>query len=82
VLDIPQVFRTLNERIASRERTRLEIVCECAQEACTERLVITPVEFHEVRRHRGWYVVHPGHERDAHVIEAQPSFVVVEKLAA
>ena len=82
MIDNAQVFRTLNERIAAQERTRLEIVCECAEEACTERVVITPVEFHEVRRHRGWYVVYPGHERQERVIEAQPAFLVVEKLAA
>jgi len=82
VVDNTQVFRTLNERIAALERSRLEIVCECAEEACTERVVITPVEFYEVRRHRGWYVVRPGHERHERVIEKQPTFLVVEKLAA
>jgi len=82
VVDNTQVFRTLNERIAALERSRLEIVCECAEEACTEPVVITPVEFHEVRRHRGWYVVRPGHERHERVIEKQPAFLVVEKLAA
>ena len=80
--EVAHVFRTLNERIAAQEKARLEIVCECTEEACTERLLITPVEFHEVQRHRGWYVVHPGHEPEARVIEAQPTFVVVEKLAA
>ena len=82
MVDNTQVFRTLNERIAALERSRLEIVCECAEEACTERVVITPVEFYEVRRHRGWYVVRPGHERHERVIEKQPTFLVVEKLAA
>jgi hypothetical protein len=82
VHDNALVFRSLNERIAAQERARLEIVCECAEEACTERLVITPVEFYEVRRHRGWFVVHPGHERDACVVEAQSAFVVVERAAA
>jgi len=82
VVDNTQVFRSLNERIAARELRRLEIVCECAEERCTELVPITPVEFHEVRRHRGWYVVRPGHERHERVIEAQPAFLVVEKLAA
>jgi hypothetical protein len=78
VIDNAQVFRTLNERIAALEQSRLEIVCECGEEACTEPVVITPVEFCEVRRHRGWYVVRPGHERDERVIEKQPAFLVVE----
>jgi hypothetical protein len=78
VLDNVQVFRTLNERIAAQERSKLEIICECPEETCTERVPITPVEFHEVRRNRGWYVVYPGHERQERVIEKQPAFVVVE----
>ena len=82
MIDNAQVFRTLNERIAAQESARLELVCECSEEACTERVVITPVEFHEVCRHHGWYVVHPGHEQHERVIEAQPSFLVVERLAA
>jgi hypothetical protein len=77
----PEVFRSLNERIAAREGTKLEIICECTAEACTERVVITHVEFLEVRRHRGWYIVRPGHalpEVDRVIVE-QLAFVVVEK---
>ena len=77
----PEVFRSLNERIAAQETTKLEIVCECTAEACTERVVITHVEFHEVRRHRGWYIMRPGHALPGgdRVVEEQPAFVVVEK---
>jgi len=82
VVDNAQVFRSLNERIAERELRRLEIVCECVEEACTELVPITPVEFYEVRRHNGWYVVRPGHQRLERVIVAQPAFLVVEKVAA
>lgn len=82
MIDNAQVFRSLNERIAAQELRRLEIVCECAEEKCTELVLITPVEFHEVRRHSGWYVVRPGHQRQERVIEAQTTFLVVEKLAA
>jgi hypothetical protein len=82
VVDNAAVFRTLNERIAAQGRAGLEIVCECPEEACTERVVITPVEFYEVRRHRGWYVVHPGHQRQERVIDVQLTFLVIEKLAA
>ena len=76
------VFRTLNERIAAREPRRLEILCECQRELCTEAVRITPVEFHEVRRHRGWYVVRPGHDLDeAEVVDRQQSFWVVTTAA-
>jgi hypothetical protein len=82
VVDNMEIFRTLNERIAARERGRLELVCECPAETCTEPVVITPVEFYEVRRHRGWYVVRPGHQRHERVVEQQAAFLVVEKRAA
>jgi hypothetical protein len=81
-VDNPDVFRSLNERIAETAPARLELVCECDAEQCTERLVITPVEFHEVRRHNGWYVVRPGHEHDGHVVERAQSFVVVTTAAS
>ena len=80
MLDNPQVFRSLNRRIAAESGPRLEIVCECESEACTERIVITHVEWSEVLRHDGWFVVRPGHQAAApeRVVERQPGFVVVE----
>ena len=74
-----EVFRSLNERIAAVAPARLELVCECSAEECTEPLRITPVEFSEVRRHDGWYIVRPGHEvvDDDQVVERQPAFWVV-----
>ena len=77
--DNPTVFRSLNERIAAQEPPTLELVCECAAESCTERLTITHVEFSEVRRHRGWFVIRPGHDLDGadRVVERQPAFWVV-----
>ena len=79
-MENPEVFRSLNLRIAALEERRLVIVCECANETCTERVVITPVEFHEVRRHFGWYVLRPGHELPHvdRVVVDQSAFVVVE----
>jgi hypothetical protein len=80
-MENPDVFRSLNERIAAREVRRLELICECAAETCMEPVLITPVEFREVQRHRGWYVVRPGHAQSEadRVIAAEPAFVVVEK---
>ena len=79
-MENPEVFRSLNLRIAAVEERRLVIVCECADEACTERVVISPVEFHEVQRHCRWYVVRPGHELPQidRVVVKQSAFVVVE----
>ena len=81
--DNTTIFRSLNERIAAQEPPRLELVCECAAEGCTERLSITQVEFSEVRRHRGWFVIRPGHELEGadHVVERQSAFWVVTTAA-
>jgi hypothetical protein len=81
LLENPDVFRSLNERIAEQELRRLELICECDAETCMERVVITPVEFREVQRHRGWYVVRPGHALDEadRVVAEEPAFVVIEK---
>ena len=80
MLENPHVFRSLNQRIAAEAGPGLELVCECENEACTERIVITHVEWSEVLRHDGWFVVRPGHQAAApeRVVERQPGFVVVE----
>ena len=81
--DNAETFRSLNERIFARAPRGLELVCECTSERCTERVVITSVEFSEVRRHDGWYVVRPGHELAGadDVVERQPAFWVVTTAA-
>ena len=81
--DNKRIFRSLNERIAALDTRRLELVCECDWESCTEPLAITPVEFSEVRRHDGWFVVRPGHAvEDAEVLDRQPGFWLVTTSAS
>jgi hypothetical protein len=70
-----ETFRSLNERIAAEAGVGLEIVCECETEACTERVVITPVEFEEVRRRRGCFIVRPGHET-GYVLQRLEGFTI------
>jgi hypothetical protein len=85
------LFREVNERIEeiSRELTdreqpleRLELVCECGREDCTEMLEATLAEYESVRANPRHFLVLPGHEHieTVRVIERTSRFLVVEKL--
>ena len=83
---VQSFFREVNERIALASRAfdssgRIEILCECASAACTERLELDPHEFDEVRAHGMRFALVDGHEdRSAEeVVEARDGFVVVAK---
>ena len=62
------VFREVNERIedlagAFGLKTQvLDLVCECGDAACRERLSMTRAEYEEVRSEAHQFAVHPGHE--------------------
>ncbi|HWH06146.1 MAG TPA: hypothetical protein VNT23_06890 [Gaiellaceae bacterium] len=80
------LFRDVNERI--RELTTqfvvpppLEVVCECADAGCTQRIEV-PVQLYErVRADGGLFLVAPGHVAPdvESVREKHGSFEVVEK---
>ena len=85
------LFREVNERIeaisqelSDRERppVRLELVCECGREDCTEMLEATVTEYESVRGNARHFLVLPGHEdiETAPVVERTNRFLVVEKL--
>jgi hypothetical protein len=60
------LFRDVNERIAeSAERfnaENAEFVCECSDQACTERIAATLDEYEEVRADGARFLLSPGHE--------------------
>jgi hypothetical protein len=62
------VFREVNERIENLAETfdlktqSLDLVCECGDGTCGERLVMTRVEYEELRSDPHQFAVHPGHE--------------------
>ncbi len=62
------VFREVNERIedladASDLKTQsLDLICECGDAACVERLTMTQTEYKELRSDAQQFAVHPGHE--------------------
>ena len=85
------LFREVNERIESisreltdRERAlqRLQFVCECGREDCTDVLDATIAEYEAVRANARRFLVLPGHDQTetARVVERTSRFFVVEKL--
>lgn len=60
------LFRDVNERIAeSAERfdaPSTEFVCECADQACTDRVEATLQEYENVRANAAHFLLRPGHE--------------------
>ena len=61
------VFREVNERIedlaeASDLTTQsLDLICECGDAACVERLTMTRTEYKELRSDAHQFAVHSGH---------------------
>ncbi len=82
------LFREVNERLRELNQSfadftgTWEIVCECAEITCVERLVISPAEYEAVRQRTERFLVVPGHvDRGAErVIEQHERYAVVEKL--
>jgi hypothetical protein len=79
-------FRDVNERIAdTAERigaNEAEIVCECADPDCGERIAAPLGEYELTRADGSHFLVVPGHEEQEYeqVLRTSPGFRVVEKL--
>lgn len=62
------VFREVNERIEDLAETfdlktqSLDLICECGDAACEERITLTHAEYKELRSDAHQFAVHPGHE--------------------
>jgi len=81
------MFREVNERVEDMTNTfesdtgTFEIVCECADPACTERLSVATGVYERARSDAMHFLLSPGHEDPTleHVIETFDSYVVVER---
>jgi hypothetical protein len=82
------LFRDVNERIAESaegfDAHQADFVCECGDQACTERVPATLDEYEQVRRDGRRFLIRPGHENDRieRVVERRPRSAVVEKFQA
>ena len=79
-------FRNVNERIAKTAEeigaNEAEIVCECADPECGERIAAPLEDYEETRADGSHFLVSPGHEEHGHerVVKTRPGFRIIEKL--
>jgi hypothetical protein len=81
------LFREVNERVKGINDgfgTRLEeaeFVCECGDDACTDRVRLTLAEYEQVRDEPTHFAVRPGHEIPdvEDVVERHDRYTVVQK---
>lgn len=84
------LFRELNERLSRREQPasssggRLKWICECEDEACTERIEMTGREYEELRADPTHFAVFPNEKHLSadveRVVEKREEYWVVEKV--
>ena len=67
----------LGERFGFREEV-LELVCECGDTGCSDRLSVPAAEYEQVRNADGRHVVAPGHALADRVVARGEGYVVVE----
>lgn len=81
------LFRQVNERIEQVNRdfaaltSRIDVVCECGDGGCAERIVLSVDEYERVRRDPTWFILLPGHDEPdvEDVIEDHDGWIVVQK---
>ena len=81
------VFRELNERLDGLTKTfaigsdELDLVCECGDGRCVERLVVPREEYESVRAEPHRFIVYPGHGEPAveRVLAKRSGYDVIEK---
>ena len=83
------LFRQLNEQIRSLAgifglETDFDLVCECVNGGCFDRLAISAEDYEAVRRFPTRFIVRRGHvtERVERLVEDSDGYVVVEKIGA
>jgi hypothetical protein len=81
------VFREVNERIEALAQTfelkgePLDLVCECGDAACVQRITMSPEEYEQLRSNAHHFAVYSGHEMPdvETVISKQKGYDVVSK---
>ena len=81
------LFREVNEQMERLGRDWQQpaephpFVCECADEACTDRIAVPSEVYRDVRSEPRRFLVRPGHEQAEieRVITATDDYAVVEK---
>ena len=81
------VFREVNERIEdlaeqfNLQDRPLDLICECGDGNCTERISMTHAEYEQLRSDPRQFAVFPGPDYDdiEDVVERRPGYDVVRK---
>jgi hypothetical protein len=81
------VFREVNERIENLAETfdleseQLDLVCECGDADCVQRITMTHSEYERLRSDSHLFAVFPGHEQPDvdRVVDRLQGYHVVEK---
>jgi hypothetical protein len=70
-----------SEQLGNGPRDRIEVICECGEESCSETLELTVAEYDEAHRQRDRFVVAHGHENEQieHVVTRAERYLVVDK---
>jgi hypothetical protein len=58
------LFRDANERIIRKDAAQtgpLEILCECGDAECLERISVSPAEYEQARSEPALFLAKPGH---------------------
>jgi hypothetical protein len=82
------VFREVNERIEQLaeafdlEGEQLDLVCECGNADCVERISMTHGEYESLRSESHQFAVFPGHEFPdvERVVDRRKGYDVVQKI--
>ena len=80
-------FRELNEAITTTaarfEADETDLICECADPACADRLTVELDDYEDVRGEATRFLLAPGHARPEveKVVESRPEFEIVDKVA-
>jgi hypothetical protein len=81
-------FRVINERLAAwsenrdaPEGARIEFFCECGDQTCIDRVMLSNPEYRALRADPTRFIVAPGHVHPEveRVVKESPFYVVVEK---
>lgn len=81
------VFRSVNEEIQGITRTltspaeTMNLVCECGNRRCADRILVRPEEYAEVRQDPTLFLLRPGHDfpETETVVEKRDGYWVVRK---
>lgn len=51
-----------HQSLLANRNTPLHFYCECADEACTERVIMPPATYTAIHKHRRQFITLPGHD--------------------